>query len=133
MTVIAGDCPEGWLMFEGKCYGHPKDNKLSWGDAESYCQSWSAGAHLASKFTLQKNKSLYKIIFLGIFGWGAVTLTRREAGSGLMKHPGDTPTGALDYQTTLAEDKIVFWGTLLTSSGMIITVEFKLPSCVRND
>ena len=56
MTVIAGDCPEGWLMFGGKCYGHPKDNKLSWADAESYCQSWSAGAHLASVHSAEEQK-----------------------------------------------------------------------------
>ena len=54
--VIAGDCPDGWLMYEGKCYGHPKDNKLSWADAESYCQSWSAGAHLASVHSAEEQK-----------------------------------------------------------------------------
>lgn len=41
-------CPEGWIYFKGKCYGHPKDKKLSWTDANSYCQNWSLGAHLAS-------------------------------------------------------------------------------------
>jgi len=51
-----GDCPEGWLMFKGKCYRHPKDNKLSWADAESYCQSWSAGAHLASVHSAGEQK-----------------------------------------------------------------------------
>merc|ERR1712179_260915 len=47
-STTTGECPDGWLMYEGKCYGHPKDKKLSWADAESYCQSWSSGAHLAS-------------------------------------------------------------------------------------
>ena len=55
-TVISGDCPDGWLMYEGKCYGHPKDKKLSWADAESYCQSWSAGAHLASIRSAEEQK-----------------------------------------------------------------------------
>merc|ERR1719206_1007540 len=51
-----GDCPDGWLMYEGKCYGHPKDKKLSWADAESYCQSWSPGAHLASIRSAEEQK-----------------------------------------------------------------------------
>jgi len=53
---LARDCPDGWLMYQGQCYGHPKDNKLSWADAESYCQSWSAGAHLASIHSAEEQK-----------------------------------------------------------------------------
>ena len=44
------------MLFEGKCYGHPKDRKLSWADAESYCQSWSDGAHLASIHSAEEQK-----------------------------------------------------------------------------
>ena len=44
------------MLFQGKCYGHPKDRKLSWTDAESYCQSWSAGAHLASIHSVEDQK-----------------------------------------------------------------------------
>jgi len=51
-----GECPDGWLMFKGKCFGHPKDKKLSWADAESYCQSWSPGAHLASIRSAEEQK-----------------------------------------------------------------------------
>jgi len=53
---LARDCPDGWLMYQGQCYGHPKDNMLSWADAESYCQSWSAGAHLASIHSAEEQK-----------------------------------------------------------------------------
>merc|ERR1719206_48905 len=53
---LARDCPDGWLMYQGQCYGHPKENKLSWADAESYCQSWSAGAHLASIHSAEEQK-----------------------------------------------------------------------------
>ena len=56
MFMIVGGCPEGWLMYKGKCYGHPKDNKQSWADAESFCQSWSAGAHLASIHSAEEQK-----------------------------------------------------------------------------
>lgn len=44
------------MMFEGKCYGLPKDEKLIWTDAESFCQSWSAGAHLASIHSAEEQK-----------------------------------------------------------------------------
>ena len=36
--------------------GHPKDRKLSWTDAESFCQSWSTGAHLASIHSAEEQK-----------------------------------------------------------------------------
>jgi len=49
-------CPEGWFYFKGKCYGHPKDKKLSWTDANSYCQNWSLGAHLASIHSVQEKE-----------------------------------------------------------------------------
>ena len=56
LIKLIGDCPDGWLMYKGMCYGHPKDNKLSWTDAESFCQSWSAGAHLASIQSAEEQK-----------------------------------------------------------------------------
>merc|ERR1719206_629037 len=52
----SGECAEGWSSYGESCYGHPKDNKLSWADAESYCQSWSAGAHLASIHSAEEQK-----------------------------------------------------------------------------
>ena len=55
-AMIAGDCPDGWLLYEGQCYGLPKDNKLPWPNAEFYCQSWSAGAHLASIHSAEEQK-----------------------------------------------------------------------------
>merc|ERR1712142_419035 len=50
------NCPDGWMLFEGKCYGHPKDRKLNWTDAESFCQSWSTGSHLASIHSAEEQK-----------------------------------------------------------------------------
>ena len=46
--MIAEDCPRRWLKFKNKCFGHPPAILLSWKEAESYCQNWSPGAHLAS-------------------------------------------------------------------------------------
>lgn len=48
MVFCVGDCPDGWLVFNGQCYKHQKDNSRNWTDAESICQRWFAGAHLAS-------------------------------------------------------------------------------------
>merc|ERR1719369_2479292 len=42
------DSPAGWKMFNGRCYGHPEDKRLSWEAAEMHCQKWLSGAHLAS-------------------------------------------------------------------------------------
>ena len=65
-------CPTGWLRFEGKCFGHPKDTLLSWSEAESHCQILSPGAHLASihskgelQFVQEHFKHLAQSVWLG--------------------------------------------------------------------
>jgi len=47
-TGAQTDCPAGWKMFNGRCYGSPENKRLSWEAAELHCQNWLSGAHLAS-------------------------------------------------------------------------------------
>ena len=54
--MITGACPEGWVSYEGKCYGHPTRINLNWTDAESFCQNWSPGAHLASVHSAEEQQ-----------------------------------------------------------------------------
>jgi hypothetical protein len=51
-----GYCPDGWVSFNGNCYGHPKDTLLNWADAESHCQGMVSGAHLASIHSAQEQQ-----------------------------------------------------------------------------
>ena len=45
---MLSDCPDTWMIFNGRCYGHPQDKRLNWEAAELYCKEWLPGAHLAS-------------------------------------------------------------------------------------
>merc|ERR1712013_75598 len=130
-----GDCPDGWLMYQGQCYGHPKDNKLSWADAESYCQSWSDGAHLASIHSAEEQKFVQdnfpQNIWLGgsdasqenTWGWSDGTLwdyidwsarnpdnagTGQDCLMGNFFHPSSTTWNDLKWDDNFCTSKVLF-------------------------
>ena len=129
--MIPGDCPDGWLMYQGQCYGHPKDNKLSWADAESYCQSWSDGAHLASIHSAEEQKFVQdnfpQNIWLG--GSDASKEGTWAWSDGTSVVSTNWGPGQPDNHST-GQDCVV---TGLSSSGMMMPVELTSYSYVRND
>ncbi|XP_025028431.1 C-type lectin BpLec-like [Python bivittatus] len=50
LEAEADTCAREWLQNQGNCYAY-FDNKLTWQEAETECQSYGRGAHLASILT----------------------------------------------------------------------------------
>ncbi|KAM6146529.1 struthiocalcin-2-like [Phoenicopterus ruber ruber] len=54
-------CAWGWVPFEKGCYGFfPRE--LSWRRAEAFCQSFGAGAHLASVHSAAEHRAIAALL-----------------------------------------------------------------------
>ncbi|XP_032092217.1 C-type lectin BfL-2-like [Thamnophis elegans] len=61
LGVKAETCSTGWLKKQRTCYGYFNE-ELSWHEAETKCQSYNKGCHLASLLNNQESKLVAQYI-----------------------------------------------------------------------